>query len=108
MLLRMSQLPAPDAHFELNVRFAFHAACRQAFDQVKSAIKNGHLPNDKHIQWVVAVGPYFIIKGPFGSPVFAPPLFGSVYRGQAKTEPHGLGAFCHDLSHRVTYQLHIL
>ena len=59
----MSQLPAPDAHFELTVRYAFHLACRQAFDQVKAAIKNGNLPNDKHIQWVVAVGPYFIIKG---------------------------------------------
>jgi hypothetical protein len=40
----MSQLPTPDAHFELNVRFEFHAACQQAFDQVKAAIKNGHLP----------------------------------------------------------------
>ena len=49
--------------FELTVRYAFHLACRQAFDQVKAAIKNGNLPNDKHIQWVVAVGPYFIIKG---------------------------------------------
>ena len=63
MLPMMSQLPAPDAHFELTVRYAFHLACRQAFDQVKAAIKNGNLPNDKHIQWVVAVGPYFIIKG---------------------------------------------
>jgi hypothetical protein len=63
MLPGMSQLPAPDMHFELNVRFAFHAACQQAFDQVKATIKNGHLPNDQHIQWVVAVGPYFIIKG---------------------------------------------
>jgi hypothetical protein len=48
-------------------RYAFQTGCRQAFDQVKTAIKNGNLPNDKHIQWVIAVGPYFIIKecGPF-------------------------------------------
>ena len=63
MLPEMSQLLAPDAHFESTVRYAFHVACRQAFDQVKAAIKNGKLPNDKRIQWVVAVGPYFIIKG---------------------------------------------
>ena len=63
MLPVMLALPVPDAQFELTVRYAFHNACRQAFDQVKAAIKNGNLPNDKRIQWVVAVGPYFIIKG---------------------------------------------
>jgi len=67
MVPEMSELPAPDANFEMDVRLSFHAACQQAFDQVKAAIKNGHFPNDKRIQWVVAVGPYFIIKecGPF-------------------------------------------
>ena len=63
MQRNMSELPVPDAEFEMDVRLSFHAACQQSFDQVKAAIKNGHFPNDKHIQWVVAVGPYFIIKG---------------------------------------------
>ena len=63
MIPEMSQFPAPsDAELELIARYAFQTGCRQAFDQVKTAIKNGNLPNDRRIQWVIAVGPYFIIK----------------------------------------------
>lgn len=68
MIQEMSQFPAPsDAELELIARYAFQTGCRQAFDQVKTAIKNSNLPNDRRIQWVIAVGPYFIIKecGPF-------------------------------------------
>jgi len=59
----MQGLPEPDSIFtDSNVRFAFFKASVQACDQVKGAIKNGALPRNHEIRWIVAVGPYFTIE----------------------------------------------
>ena len=45
----------------------FSLASRQALDQVKAAIKNGAVPYNEVIEWIISIGPYFIIRrfGPF-------------------------------------------
>ncbi|KIJ31760.1 hypothetical protein M422DRAFT_70811 [Sphaerobolus stellatus SS14] len=58
---------AADIIDDLDVRRTFHDAQIQASDQVKAAIKNGALPCNIPIKWILAVGPYFTIQhfGPF-------------------------------------------
>jgi hypothetical protein len=61
--LEMQGLPEPqDIANEPAVRYAFTRASLQADDQIKAAIKNGALPRNKAIRWIVAIGPYFIIQ----------------------------------------------
>lgn len=64
----MSGLPLPmTVLHSFDVRNAFAVAAKQASDQVKAAIKNGAVPQDEVISWVISIGPYFIVKnfGPF-------------------------------------------
>jgi hypothetical protein len=64
----MKNLPDPfDAVNIPSVKGALNRASIQASDQVKSAIKNGFLPQNVAIKWIVAAGPYFVIQtfGPF-------------------------------------------
>lgn len=64
----MTTLPSPEElsdHDDLKLVLA--EASVQACDQVKAAVKSGHLPSDEHIHWLIGVGPYFAIRqfGPF-------------------------------------------
>src|SRR6266511_2392349 len=64
----MRNFPDPvDIVNDPTLRAAMHEATLQASDQVKAAIKNGALPHDVPVKWIVAVGPYFTIRqfGPF-------------------------------------------
>lgn len=59
----MQGLPEPqDIINKQGIRHAFSRASIQAEDQVKSAIRNGALPRNCEIPWIVAVGPYFVIE----------------------------------------------
>ncbi|KAK7047399.1 hypothetical protein VNI00_006630 [Paramarasmius palmivorus] len=50
-----------------SLRSRFERASSQARDQVKAAIRNGAIPYDVVVPWLVVVGPYFVVKeiGPF-------------------------------------------
>ena len=64
----MADFPDPStikSHIFNHMKFSL--ASRQALDQVKAAIKNGAVPYNEVIEWIISVGPYFIIRrfGPF-------------------------------------------
>ena len=64
----MADFPDPStikSHISNHVKFSL--ASRQALDQVKAAIKKGAVPYDEVIEWIISIGPYFIIRrfGPF-------------------------------------------
>jgi len=64
----MATLPCPDSIIDnSDLRRAVARAALQAADQVKAAIKNGAVPDHHSIEWIVAIGPYFIVRsfGPF-------------------------------------------
>lgn len=64
----MATLPLPsDIIDNTDVRHKVGLAALQAADQVKAAVKNGAVPDDQSIEWIVAIGPYFIVRsfGPF-------------------------------------------
>jgi len=50
-----------------SIDFLFSLASKQAADQVKAAIKSGAVPYNEVIEWIISVGPYFIVRhfGPF-------------------------------------------
>jgi len=65
---RMRGLPTPDSIVDDgDIRLEINRAAIQASDQVKAAVKNGTVPPNTAIRWIVAAGPYFIIRsfGPF-------------------------------------------
>jgi hypothetical protein len=58
----MNSLPPPlSIREDKSFRSVINAAIVQAGDQIKSAVKNGALPRNTAIKWIVASGPYFII-----------------------------------------------
>ena len=64
----MADFPDPStikSHIFNHMKFSL--ASRQALDQVKAAIKKGAVPYDEVIEWIISIGPYFIIRrfGPF-------------------------------------------
>lgn len=64
----MRGLPPPNEVTEDgDFRDLIQRATAQASDQVKAAVKNGAVPCDCPIKWVVGCGPYFIIRafGPY-------------------------------------------
>ncbi|SRR6266436_5072047 len=65
----MLQLPSPDkVRLDWEFKAEIHKAEVQAMNQIKAAIKNGALPDQQQMKWIIGVGPYFTIKpfGPFG------------------------------------------
>ncbi|KAE9385724.1 hypothetical protein BT96DRAFT_1006775 [Gymnopus androsaceus JB14] len=64
----MKSLPSPDTICQdSDFRNALSLASIQGGDQIKSAIKSGFLPDDLSIEWIVMIGPYFVLRyyGPF-------------------------------------------
>ncbi|CAA7265248.1 unnamed protein product [Cyclocybe aegerita] len=64
----MRNLPNPDSIVhDKAVQLSINRAIIQAEDQVKAAVKNGAIPCNTAIDWIIASGPYFIITsfGPF-------------------------------------------
>jgi hypothetical protein len=64
----MQLLPNPSHIVDDHVLWkTFFQASLQASDQVKAVIKNACVLYDQVIEWLVTVGPYFIIKcfGPY-------------------------------------------
>ena len=64
----MRDLPPSSAIRELNqFRSTLNFASIQAEDQIKAGVKNGCLSRNTAIKWIIAAGPYFIIRaiGPF-------------------------------------------
>ena len=64
----MADFPDPStikSHGSVDLQFAL--AFKQAADQVKATIKNGAVPYNEVIEWIISIGPYFIIRrfGPF-------------------------------------------
>ena len=64
----MTTLPPPsDIVDNTDLCHKIGLAALQAADQVKAGVKNGAVPDDQSIEWIVAIGPYFIVRsfGPF-------------------------------------------
>jgi hypothetical protein len=64
----MKNLPPPSDIFNTDsLRTAINKAAVQASDQVKAALKNGCVPCNSAIKWIIACGPYFVIQefGPY-------------------------------------------
>ena len=63
----VTALPPPsDIVDNTDLRHKIGLAALQAADQVKAGVKNGAVPDDQSIEWIVAIGPYFIVSfGPF-------------------------------------------
>lgn len=64
----MKNLPPPSDISNIDsLRATINKAAVQASDQVKAALKNGCIPRNTTIKWIMASGPYFVIQefGPY-------------------------------------------
>ena len=64
----MATLPlSSDIINNTELRRKIALASLQTADQVKAAVKNRAVPENQSIEWIVVIGPYFIVKsfGPF-------------------------------------------